>query len=178
MATIKKQKTELIITRIFDVPRAVVWKAWTDPELFKRWWGPKNFTTTVSKIDLRKGGSYLANMRSPEGQEFWSTGVYREIVPMERIVCTDSFADEKGKVVPASHYGMPGEWPLELLITLKFEDIGGKTKMTLHHEGAPRARCTKTPQSDGASLSTSSWNSSYPWIAPGCLRNRENRRSS
>ena len=57
-------------------------------------------------------------MRSPRGEEFWSTGVYREIVPMERIVCTDSFADEKGNIVPASYYGMQGDWPLECLVTV------------------------------------------------------------
>jgi uncharacterized protein YndB with AHSA1/START domain len=102
-----------------------------------RWWGPKGFTSPVSKIDLRVGGAYLSCMRSPEGQDFWSTGVYREIVPLERIVCTDSFADEKGKVVPASHYGMSEAWPLELLVTVTFEENGGKTKMTLRHAGIP-----------------------------------------
>jgi uncharacterized protein YndB with AHSA1/START domain len=88
-------------------------------------------------MDLRTGGKYLNSMRSPEGQEFWSAGVYREIVPLERIVFTDSFADEKGTVVPASHYNMPGEWPLELLVTVTFEDAGGGTRMTLRHEGIP-----------------------------------------
>ena len=102
---------ELVIRRVFDASRELVWKAWTDPERMKRWWGPKNFTAPVCKIDLRVGGAYLYCMRSPEGQDYWSTGVYREIVPQERIVCTDSFADEKGNTVPASHYGMDGDWP-------------------------------------------------------------------
>jgi uncharacterized protein YndB with AHSA1/START domain len=137
MATEGENKDALIITRLYDAPRDKVWKAWTDPEHVKRWWGPKHFTAPVSKIDLRVGGKYLSLMRGPDGRDYWSTGVYREIVPLERIVCTDSFADEKGNVVPASHYGMPGEWPLELLVTVKFEDIGGRTKMTLQHEGIP-----------------------------------------
>ena len=128
---------ELVITRIFDAPRELVWKAWMEPDRFMRWWGPKNFTAPVCKIDLRVGGSYLYCMRSPEGQEYWSTGVYREIVPMERLVMTDSFADEKGNVVPASHYGMPGDWPSELVVTVTFEDHDGKTKMTLKHVGLP-----------------------------------------
>jgi uncharacterized protein YndB with AHSA1/START domain len=76
-------------------------------------------------------------MRSPEGQDYWSTGVYRHIVPLKRIVCTDSFADEKGKVVPASEYGMLGDWPLELLVTVSFAEEGGRTSMTLHHVGIP-----------------------------------------
>jgi len=76
-------------------------------------------------------------MRSPEGRDYWGTGVYREIVPLERIVSTDSFADEKGNVVPASYYGMSGDWPLELLITVTFEGYDGKTKLTLRHAGIP-----------------------------------------
>jgi uncharacterized protein YndB with AHSA1/START domain len=128
---------ELVITRIFDAPRELVWKAWTEPERMMRWWGPKDFTSPACKIDLRVGGKYLFCMRSPEGQEFWSTGVYREIVEPERIVCTDSFADEKGNPVPASHYGMPGDWPAELLVTVTFEEYEGRTRMTLQQVGIP-----------------------------------------
>ena len=128
---------ELVITRVFDAPREAVWKAWTDPKRLMRWWGPEGFTSPACKIDLRVGGKYLFCMRSPEGQDYWSTGVYRDIVPWERIVLTDSFADEKGNVVPASHYGMQGEWPLELVVTVTFEDGGGKTIMTLEHAGIP-----------------------------------------
>ena len=87
---------ELVITRVLDAPREAVWKAWTDPTRFMLWWGPKGFISPACKIDLRVGGKYLACMRSPEGQDYWSTGVYREIVPRERIVCTDNFADERG----------------------------------------------------------------------------------
>jgi uncharacterized protein YndB with AHSA1/START domain len=133
----QQPESELIITRVFEAPRELLWKAWTDPESSKRWWGPKNFTSPVSKIDLRVGGKYLSCMRSPEGQEFWSTGVYREIVPLERLVLTDSFADEDGNVVQASHYGMPGDWPLELLVTVTFETVGNETKMVLRHAGIP-----------------------------------------
>src|SRR5512134_2988905 len=81
---------ELVITRVFDAPRELVWKAWSEPEHFKRWWGPKGFTCPVCQIDFRVGGKFLGCMRSPEGQDFWSTGVYKEIVPLERIVSTDS----------------------------------------------------------------------------------------
>jgi uncharacterized protein YndB with AHSA1/START domain len=63
----------------------------------------------------------------------WSTGVYREIVPMDRIVATDSFADEKGNVVPASYYGMSGEWPLEMLVIVTFKGQDDKTKLTLNY---------------------------------------------
>jgi uncharacterized protein YndB with AHSA1/START domain len=107
---------ELFITRVFDAPRELVWKAWTDPELMKKWLGPKDFTAPVCKIDLRVGGRYLCSMRSPEGQDFWSTGTYREIVALERLIMTDSFTDAEGNVVPATHYGLSADFPLELQV--------------------------------------------------------------
>lgn len=157
MTPINSPANELVITRTFNAPRALVWKAWTEPEHFKKWWGPKPFTAPVVKIDLRIGGSYLYCMRSPQGQEFWSTGVYREIVPLARIVATDSFADEKGNVVPASHYGMPGDLPLTFLVTVQFEEEHGKTKMTLRHAGMPAGQ-----MSDSAGAG---WNESFDKLA-------------
>jgi uncharacterized protein YndB with AHSA1/START domain len=148
---------ELVITREFNAPRELVWKVWTDPERMKRWWGPQNFTAPVCKIDLRVGGAYLYCMRSPEGQDYWTTGVYREIVPLERIVCTDSFADEKGDRVPASHYGMGGDWPSELLVTVTFEDHEGKTKLTLRHAGIPAGEMSD--------LTKAGWNESFDKLA-------------
>lgn len=133
----KAGEGDLVITRIFDAPREMVWKAWTEPERFKRWWGPKDFTAPFCRIDLRVGGSYLACMHSPDGKDYWSTGVYREIVKPSLLVYTDSFADEHGKVVPASHYNMGGDWPEELLVTVTLEELAGRTKMTLRHVGLP-----------------------------------------
>jgi uncharacterized protein YndB with AHSA1/START domain len=100
MTQAKQDTQELVITRIFDAPRELVWKAWTDPQQLMRWWGPKDFTSPLSEIDLRVGGKYLFCMRSPEGQDFYSTGVYLIIDPPNEIVFTDSFADENGNVVP------------------------------------------------------------------------------
>ncbi len=157
MATVVKNTTDLSITRIFDAPRELVWKAWTEPKLFMRWWGPRGFTSPVCKIDLRVGGKYLNCMRSPEGQDYWSTGVYRDIVSMERIVCTDCFADDQGNVVPASHYGMPGDWPLELMMTATFEENNGKTKMTLRHEGIPAGTMSDNTRAG--------WNESFDKLA-------------
>src|SRR5467141_4117540 len=103
----------------------------------KEWWGPKGFTTPFISVDLRVGGVFRYCMRSPEGKDYWGTGVYREIVPGKRIVYTDSFADEKGNVVPATYYGMSSDLPLEMLVTLTFEQEKGQTKVTLHHAGMP-----------------------------------------
>ncbi len=124
---------EIVITRVFDAPRDLVFKAWTEPERVMRWWGPNGFTTPVSKIDPRPGGVFHNCMRSPEGQDFWSKGVYREIVEPERIVCTDFFSDEEGNLVQPTHYGMSPEWPAEALVTVTFAEHDGKTKFTLHH---------------------------------------------
>jgi uncharacterized protein YndB with AHSA1/START domain len=130
--------TVLVIERGFDASRERVWMAWTVPDLFKRWWGPKGFTVPNCRISLRVGGSYLYDMRSPEGKDTWGTGFYREIVPYERLVATDSFSDEKGSIVPASVYGLGPGFPLELLLTVTFDEPKkGKTKLTLSHAGMP-----------------------------------------
>ena len=143
----------LKLTRTFDAPRDVVFDAWTDPKLIERWWGPKGFTVPVCKMDLRIGGVYLNCMRSPESKDYWSTGVYREIVRPERLVCTDSFADETGKVVPASYYGMSPDFPLELVIKITFSsDEEGKTKLTLEHIGMPASE---------HEMCSSGWNESF-----------------
>ncbi len=136
----KPAQEGLVITRIFDAPRELVWRAWTDPEHAMRWWGPKNFTAPVCKIDLRVGGKYLFCMRSSDGKDFWSTGVYREIVPLKKIVCSDSFSDAKGNIVSASVYGMGNDIPLEMEITVVLEDYQGKTRMTLTHVGLPEGK--------------------------------------
>jgi len=151
------EKNELVITRIFDAPRDRVWNAWTEPEQAMKWWGPKNFTSPACKIDFRVGGKYLFCMRSSDGQDYWSTGIYQEIVALERIVCTDSFADEHGNVVPASHYGMEGNFPLEMTVTITFEELGGKTKMTLKH--------SRMPAGDMSKMAGIGWNESFDKLA-------------
>lgn len=136
-AVLTERRGRLYIQRIFDAPRELVWKAWTDPELISRWWGPAGFTAPVIRVDLREGGRYLLSMRSPEGQDFWSTGVYREVVAGERLVFTDSFSDAQGNVVPASTYGMSGDWPRELFVTVTLDEHGSGTKMILQVTGIP-----------------------------------------
>jgi len=127
----------VVITRVFDAPRELVFRAWTEPERLKRWWGPKGFTTPFCEIDLRPGGVFLYCMRSSEGRDHWGKGVYREILVPERIVLTSSFADAQGNVVPATRYGMSPDWPLETLLTVTFEEEAGKTRLTLRYEGVP-----------------------------------------
>ncbi len=139
----KANDAGITIVRIFDAPRELVWNVWTDPQHVTKWWGPAGFTSPGCKADFRVGGKYFYCMRGPAGTEFdkdmWSGGEYREIVPMEKIVVTDNFADAEGNYVSPAQYGMPGEWPEELIVTVTFEDAGpGKTKLTLHHVGNPK----------------------------------------
>ena len=162
---------ELVIRRLIDAPREAVWKTWTDPELFRRWWGPKDFTVPYISIDLRQGGKYLYCMRGagPDGvlTDIWGTGIYREIVPRERLACTDSFADEKGNIVPASHYGMSGEFPPELLITVTFEDLGRRTGLTLRHGGIPAGEM--------AEMTRAGWNESFDKLSDILAEGRAER---
>lgn len=151
--TLTKKSGELTISRTFGAPVELVWKTWTEPELMKRWWGPKEFTVPVITIDLRVGGTYLYCMRSPDGEDFWSTGTYREIVPFEKIVATDNFTDETGTIVPASYYGMAGDWSKELVVTVKFEAKDGTTKFTLHHAGIPAGKMRE--------MTKAGWNESF-----------------
>ncbi|MBV8665190.1 MAG: SRPBCC domain-containing protein [Burkholderiaceae bacterium] len=115
---------DLEITRIFGAERELVWKAWTDPKLVMQWWGPKGFTSPACKIDFRVGGQYFYCMRTPDGQDFWSGGEFKEIVAPEKIVSTLFYADQNGKVEPADKNDV------EVRDVVTFEDIGnGRTKM-------------------------------------------------
>src|SRR6185295_19580223 len=109
------QERVLVIERVFDAPRALVFKAWTEPERMVRWFGPLGFTTTVLKADFQPGGGYRFHMRSPEGTDHWLQGVYREIVEPERLVCTWAWEDAEGKT---GH---------ETLVTVTFAEHGAKT---------------------------------------------------
>src|ERR1700692_2073951 len=101
----------MVITRIFDAPRELVWKAWTDPKYIMQWWGPKGFTSPVCKMDFRVGGKLLCCMRAPDGQEGWNAGVYNKIDPAE---------------LGLENEAIDGAYDVTI-----FEDLGnGRTKLT------------------------------------------------
>ena len=116
-ATKPTAQHELVITRTFDAPRALVFKAWSAAEHMVRWLGPKDYTAPHCTMDFRVGGAYRACIRSAEGKEYWMRGIYREIVAPERIVFTFSWEEE-------------GERGLENLVTITFAEQGDKTRMT------------------------------------------------
>ena len=135
---ITTENKTISIKRTFNLPLDAVWKAWTEPGSFKKWWGPKDYTCPHCSINFKPGGTYLNCMRAADGKEFWSTGTYKEIIPLKKIVYADSFSDSKGNIIPASDLKMPGEWPLELMVTVEFEGIDSKTNLLLKHVGVPK----------------------------------------
>ena len=108
-------KREVVITRVIDAPRDLVFKAWIDPKRMAQWWGPRGFTNPICELDARVGGAWRIVMRSPAGIEYPCGGVYREIVEPERLVFTNIATDNEGNPV------------LDGLTTVIF----GKTKLTL-----------------------------------------------
>jgi uncharacterized protein YndB with AHSA1/START domain len=135
--------TPFEITRVFDAPREQVWKAWTDPERLKHWWGPKGFTVHTCKVDLRPGGLFLYGMKSPDGADMWGKFVYRKIEAPKRLEFIVSFSDAKGGV---TRHPWSEHWPLQTMSTVTFEEQGkDKTKVTVRwtpHEASEIERKT------------------------------------
>jgi len=111
---------ELVITRVFDAPPSLVFKMWADPEHMKRWAAPRGFTVTHGEGEMHPGGHWRSCMRSPDGQDLWLSGVYREIVPDRKISFTHAWEDGKGR---RGH---------ETIVTITLEPLGRKTRLTLH----------------------------------------------
>ena len=122
------EKGEFVISRLFDAPRELVFKAQAESERLERWWGAKGFTTRIIKLDFRPGGVFHYSMRTPDSHEMWGTFVYREILAPERIVFINSFADKEGNTIQAP---FSQTWPLEVLNTLTFSEHAGKTTLTI-----------------------------------------------
>jgi uncharacterized protein YndB with AHSA1/START domain len=111
----------LAITRVFDAPRALVWRAWTEPRHLAQWSGPRGFTTPHHTMELRPGGAFRACLRSPEGEEMWVRGTYREVVPPERLVFTHAWEGADGQAGP------------ETLVSVSFVERGSsRTEMRFH----------------------------------------------
>ena len=115
----KPSDLALEITRVYAAPRSLVYKAVTEREHIARWMAPKGFTMPVCEGDVRVGGKWRCCMVSPEGKELWLGGVYTEVVPDRKVVCTHAWDEENGK---------PGH---QTLLTIQLDDADGGTKLTL-----------------------------------------------
>jgi uncharacterized protein YndB with AHSA1/START domain len=118
LATETPSDREIVFTRMFNAPRELVWKAWTEQKHVEQWWGPKGFTTTTEVMDVRPGGTWKHTMHGPDGEDYPNLTVYKEVVRPERLVY--------------SHGGHgQGKPEVNFVSTVTFEDMGGKTKLTM-----------------------------------------------
>ena len=126
---------QIEVTKMFNAPVEMVWQVWVDPELVKRWWGPKQFTSPVAKIDFREGGKSLVSMQAPPemgNQEFFSIWEYVKIIPLQSIEFIQSLADEDGNKTDPTKVGMPPDFPLDIKTVVTFRAVeNGKTEMTV-----------------------------------------------
>jgi len=106
---------EISITRLFDAPRELVWKVWTDPKHIALWWGPRGFTNTIHSMDVRPGGEWRFIMHGPNGMDYPNKVFYREVKEPERLLYD---------------HGEPGELS-HFQVTVTFEEVEGKTKLTM-----------------------------------------------
>jgi uncharacterized protein YndB with AHSA1/START domain len=136
---------ELVITRVFDAPRRLVFKAWTEPERIKEWWGPRGFTTLSCEMDQRPGGAWRVRSRSLEGKDYVSQGIFRELVEPERLVFTYAWVDAEGE---------PGH---ETLVTVTFAEQSGKTVLTFH-QGVFESTTSRDAHEEG-------WSSAFELLA-------------
>lgn len=126
--TVEMVGEEVILSREFNAPRELVYKAWTESERLAEWWGPKGFTMYTKKLDLRPGGEFLYSMQMGNGPKMWGKFVYKEVAPPEKIVFVNSFTDEEGTIIRSP---MSKTWPLEVHNTLTLTEQNGKTHLTL-----------------------------------------------
>jgi uncharacterized protein YndB with AHSA1/START domain len=119
------ERRELVLNRVFDAPRELVFQAWTDPKHLAQWWGPKGFTNPVCEVDARPGGALRIVMRAPDGTEHPMRGIFREIVRPQRLVFSNVAVDDNGNSL------------LEGVAIVTFADQGGKTKVTIQISAIP-----------------------------------------
>ncbi len=156
------EENKIIIEKVINASRKDVWRAWTEPELIKKWWGPEGFSAPSIKIDLKVGGKYIFSMHGPKDSEWdkdmYSAGTYKEIVPNEKLVVTDYFSDENGKMMKPADYGMDSNFPGELTVTVLFEETEqGKTKLSIIYPPPEKKEQLKAMLASGMK---EGWNSS------------------
>ena len=130
----------VVIERTFAAPATLVWQMWTDPEHFKAWYGPTGATIPTATMDVRVGGSRLVGMQmeTPNGtMQMFFTGEYLEVSPTDRLVYTESMADEDGNVKSPADMGMPADHPTTTEITVELSEADGRTTMVMTHAGIP-----------------------------------------
>ena len=126
---------QIEVTKIFNAPLEMVWQVWVDPELIKRWWGPKNFISPLAVIDFREGGRSLVSMKAPKemgGMEWYSVWEYTRINPFSSIEFIQSLSDKDGNKTDPRKVGMPADFPLEIKTVVTFKTLAeNRTEMSV-----------------------------------------------
>ena len=132
------KKHDIVITREYDYPVELVWKAWTDPSLVMKWWGPKHYTSPRCEINFYEGGKYVFCMRSPDtqgGMESYSAGEYTKIVPMERLEFTSYLSDRDGNAINHVQANVPSDFPKNIEFVIEFIAKGERTELKITEYG-------------------------------------------
>lgn len=128
------------IQRDFDAPIDVVWRMWTEADLFRQWYGPMGMSVPTAEMDVVVGGTrkICMEMKSPQrSMQMWFTGVYKEVSPPSRLVYTESMCDADGKLISPKEMGMPEGHPDITEVIVELHETGNKTLMTMVHVGVP-----------------------------------------
>ena len=115
------------VTRDFQAPVEAVWRAWTESDQVKRWWGPQGFTAPVANMDVREGGTSLVCMRSPDGHDLFNTWTYDRVEPPRRLEFVLRFADQHGATLDPAAIGLPPDIPRDVRHVLVFEPTSANT---------------------------------------------------
>ena len=130
---------DMVIARTFDAPVSELWRAWTEGDYLREWWGPTGFTAPIAEMDVREGGTSLVAMRAPDdmgGFEHFHTWTYHKVVPEKRMEFVQHFTDRDGSPIDPASVGMPEGIPLQVPHVLTFDDApSGGTEFTVTERG-------------------------------------------
>lgn len=150
------------ISNTLDAPRDLVWQVWTDRKHLKHWWGPKGFTVSFCKMDLRPGGMFHYCLKGPDGSDMWGKFIFRDIVKPNRLVFVSSFSDEKGGI---TRHPMSPDWPGEMLSTVTFDKQNDKTQVTVKWHPINATEAEKKVFDKGRTSMRQGWSGTFSQLS-------------
>jgi uncharacterized protein YndB with AHSA1/START domain len=158
-----QRQTDFVISRVFDAPREMVWKAFTEPERLNEWFGPKGVKVVSATLDLRPGGTFHYSMRTPDGRVMWGKFVYREIIAPTRLVWVNSFSDAAGGL---TRHPLSPSWPLEMLTTVTFDAPHvGQTGVTIRWSALNATEAEQRTFDAGHDSMRQGWSGTFDQLA-------------
>ncbi len=127
-----EKSNELKITHLFNAPKEVVFKAWTDPDQLKHWYAPEGCSIEFKSLTAEVGGNFHSCIHDPIHGDCWIKGIYQEVIRPEKLVFTMTLSNEQGEIVTADAASKPEDWPQTIITTVTFDAVGNQTKVTLH----------------------------------------------